>query len=765
MEDEELLERLLQFEEVLTLGGPISWLFRQIGWAAIKGLAVLMDALQGLTESVTSLAGFFESNAIQDFLAMIQPGLYILLAISLAWLAYLFIFNKKTQREHILMNLFISVCVILGLSTAMSHMETFTTAANDVVMSDEDGTMADRVIKDNITDNALYDQFDWTVTDLEEQEVDPNNIREDRVRQISLVEEINEDTEIGEGEGLTDEGKAILRHKVVTDPSGTMYVAELKNGWLDFFPEQYYRFDFNFGTIFVTLLVTSVTLLFTAYKVARLCYEIAFNHVLAVILAYADIQHGQMLKSVLKNIINMFAIIIMIFLSMRLYTSFMAYLADAEVNAMVSLVAMIAASAAVIDGPKICERVFGIDAGLKSAWGAAAGTYAAAKGGAAAMKAGTQMATKGASGLAAGAAGAVGAAAGLKGGGQGGKGDGPSGSGSGVQKGMTDQKQDQNKDKGSGPALHEQMSEKGQGAGDRQQQGNGQGQSQGQQGNDQHAVQTPEGGAQEPIHQALSNEQDKGETSTPSSDGKDMNQPSANQQGQPIHKQMQGQAGQGEKQGGPSATPKPSIHSDMKQQGIGGIGQAAQGGSSSGGGQPSNPTMPDTPSVPVHDASQASEGPSGSSEPMYEPQGSGYVESPVSNHEGPVSGQGSSTVEQPVQDMSAPRTEDIPYQPTDQPSQATYQATNQPSQANEPVQQNGAQQGNHQPEQRTWGMFASQKSREWAQGTKTYQRSKRSYDLSKNTTSNWKETRANAKRLETERRQKQKQARQARKRA
>lgn len=742
MEDEELLERLLQFEDVLTLGNPISWLIRQIGWAAIKGMAFLMDSLQGLTESMVGLLGFFNSGPVQDFLELIQPAMYILLAISLAWIAYQMIFNRQKQREHIVINVFISLCVIMGLSTAMSHMDTFTTAANDVVMSDEDGTMADRVIKDNVTDNALYDDFDWTVTNLAEQEVETNNIREDRVRHISLVEEITRDTEISEGEPIGNIGQEILQHKVVTDPSGRMYVAELKNGWLDFFPEQYYRFEINFWTIFVTLFVTSVTLLFTAYKVARLCYEIAFNHVLAVILAYTDINSGQMLKSVLKNIVNMFAIIIMIFLSMRLYTSFMAYLSDVDLNPAATLIAMIAASAAVIDGPKICERVFGIDAGLKSAWGMAAGTYAAAKGGSAAIKAGTKAAGKGASGLIAGAAGAVGAASGLKGGGQGGSGQGPNGTP--VQKGMNEQKEGQGKNAG----LHDQMSDKGQ--------GNQKGNAQGQQENGQQGSSAAENGKQEPIHEARSNEQGNGEGK--GKDKQDVQTPSANNQGQPLHKDMGRQGGQDGSQpnGG-----KPSIHSDMNKQGVGnaakgaagiaGAGAKAQAGTAAGAvgaahvganaagnmapsGQSSTQSpsanAPETPSTPIHEAqggpSNAPEGASGPSTPMYDQQGGGTTAPPVSNGMGAVSGQ-----DAPLSGESmGGRTEDIPYQPP---------------------QQNQTQ-SNPQGENRTWGMFASQKGREMIQGTKTYQRSKRSYDLSKNTTSNWKETRANAKRIEAERR-------------
>ncbi|MBD8590404.1 hypothetical protein IFT92_21895 [Peribacillus simplex] len=89
------------------------------------------------------------------------------------------------------------------------------------------------------------------------------------------------------------------------------------------------------------------------------------------------------------------------------------------------LIALFAFSLAVIDGPNIVERLFGIDAGLKSSWGSVAGGYAVAKGVTGATKGaantlkglsseGKLAALKGVSGI----AGVTGIAQGLKANGQ-----------------------------------------------------------------------------------------------------------------------------------------------------------------------------------------------------------------------------------------------------------------------------------------------------------------------------------------------------------
>ncbi|HAE0521282.1 TPA_asm: hypothetical protein G2720_26155 [Salmonella enterica subsp. enterica serovar Enteritidis str. P125109] len=121
------------------------------------------------------------------------------------------------------------------------------------------------------------------------------------------------------------------------------------------------------------------TLFSIAYKLARLSFELAFNYVLAILVAPADLHSGQKSKKVIQSILNTFLVIILIFVSIKLYTIGTAYLAD-TLDGLAYLIALIAFSAALIDGPNMVERLFGIDAGLKRGWGVALGAYAVGKG-------------------------------------------------------------------------------------------------------------------------------------------------------------------------------------------------------------------------------------------------------------------------------------------------------------------------------------------------------------------------------------------------
>ena len=168
-------------------------------------------------------------------------------------------------------------------------------------------------------------------------------------------------------------------NKVGLESNGEEGLVELgKSGLFDFLPENYYRWHVDWFTAIVTLSVMAFTMILISIKVAKLCFELGFNHIVALIMAYADISTGQRLKAIIKNIGSIFASLIMIFLSLRVYMYYTTFI-DNNLEGLGYLIALIAGSLAVIDGPNIVQKLFGIDAGLKNAWHVAMGGYLASK--------------------------------------------------------------------------------------------------------------------------------------------------------------------------------------------------------------------------------------------------------------------------------------------------------------------------------------------------------------------------------------------------
>ncbi|MGI8282806.1 pLS20_p028 family conjugation system transmembrane protein [Bacillus mycoides] len=376
MKDEEILKTIEAFSDYLQVGDIVNYVLRWLGWFLIVGLSLVVDALEGVTDAILGIKGFFNSPEIQNFVDMLYPLFVVLLAISFLYIGYMFIMNKQMNRSQIIINIFVTLSVLCLLSTGMTKVDKFTDDAIAVVKSEQKGSLSDEIIKKNITDIAVIDQNGWK----KKEDMNPkNNIPEKNIRQIDITEKIDKDFAFTKDKNLSDDGQKILQNKRVMDALGVASLAELKDGWFDFFPEKYYRWHWNFWNIFFTLLITGATLLLVSIKLARLFYELAFNYLLANILAPADVANGQKLKAVLSNIFNIFIATIMIFLSLKLYIMGTAFLHD-KLNGVPYLIALAAFSMAVLDGPAVVERLFGIDIGLKSSWGMLAGGFALGKG-------------------------------------------------------------------------------------------------------------------------------------------------------------------------------------------------------------------------------------------------------------------------------------------------------------------------------------------------------------------------------------------------
>lgn len=161
MKDEEILKVLETFSDYLQVGDIVNYVLRWLGWFLIVGLSLVVDALEGVTDAILGIKGFFNSPEIQNFVDMLYPLFVVLLAISFLYIGYMFIMNKQMNRSQIIINIFITLSVLCLLSTGMTKVDKFTDDAIAVVKSEQKGSLSDEIIKKNITDIAVIDQNGW----------------------------------------------------------------------------------------------------------------------------------------------------------------------------------------------------------------------------------------------------------------------------------------------------------------------------------------------------------------------------------------------------------------------------------------------------------------------------------------------------------------------------------------------------------------------------------------------------------------------------
>ncbi|WP_420842166.1 pLS20_p028 family conjugation system transmembrane protein [Exiguobacterium alkaliphilum] len=374
MGDNEVVNKLQEFTDILSLSTLVLDALRSMGWILIRGLAVLIDGLEKVADSILLTKTFFNNSQVVEFVSTIQPFLYVLLAASFLFTGYLIIFQKKFDREGFLINLFITLLILGLLSPTMTQVSEFSDTAIDFTTqnSGENSSgesISNQILRENIHDLIEYDRNDFS--GLEGEAL--NSLPQSHLRNID-INEVFDSNEFR----LGSTGEQISQSKLTWNGE-TMGTSKLDQGGVEWNNQYYYRYQPNWLTIFVTLGIMGFTLFSIAYKLARLSFELAFNYVLAILVAPTDLHSGQKTKKVIQSILNTFLVIILIFVSIKLYTIGTAYLAE-TLDGFAYLIALIAFSVALIDGPNMVERLFGIDAGLKRGWGVALGAYAAGKG-------------------------------------------------------------------------------------------------------------------------------------------------------------------------------------------------------------------------------------------------------------------------------------------------------------------------------------------------------------------------------------------------
>lgn len=374
MADSDLINKLKEYEDVLQISSMVNDALRSIGWIFVKGLSVLIDGLESITDQILLTNTFFNNSQVVEFVSTIQPFLYVLLAGSFLFTGYLLIFQKKFERESFLINLFITLLILGLLSPTMSRIQKFSDEAIDEIgtsslYGEKDASLSEGILKRNIHDLIEHDSRNFETARDESVNAIPTDLI-DNIRINEIFDKNNYD--------LSATGNKLAEFYILWNGQETS-LGKLDQGGVEWNNQYYYRYQPNWLTIFVTLGIMGFTLFSIAYKLARLSFELAFNYVLALLVAPADLHSGQKTKKVIQSILNTFLVIILIFVSIKLYTIGTAYLAE-TLDGFAYLIALIAFSVALIDGPNMVERLFGIDAGLKRGWGVALGAYAAGKG-------------------------------------------------------------------------------------------------------------------------------------------------------------------------------------------------------------------------------------------------------------------------------------------------------------------------------------------------------------------------------------------------
>lgn len=146
--------------------------------------------------------------------------------------------------------------------------------------------------------------------------------------------------------------------------------------------ENVYCYDFDFGYCLITMLAVLLSLCFAALKLGKMLYELIFLEIISPVLIAVDAGswQGQKAKQVVTNLLTTSAIFAIIILVFKLYLFVLIQIyKDHTMSIAMQLVLIISGAAFVIDGPDSIVKILGMDAGVKSGYGALRGAGAVAR--------------------------------------------------------------------------------------------------------------------------------------------------------------------------------------------------------------------------------------------------------------------------------------------------------------------------------------------------------------------------------------------------
>lgn len=363
-------------------GNTVADFFRFIGWWICRALFFLSEKAESAIDSIYSLldvSGLLGSTQIGDFLEFLKPVFFAFIVAGILFLGFKYIFGSIKDKSSIPSSLIICMLVILGLPTMISAFADITNLSVQSVKGEyNSAAFTTSIALSSIHDLRYYDDLGWDSAEpIVYSEGDLvgtscyNRLSADTYKKIDINEKMDpEDT------GLKN--RDLYGKYLVLGVDNKYSVKDIDyGGWLDIFPHFYYRYHVDWLLLVVCLLATAVALIFTGLKVAVLLIDIIRDEIIATALAAVDFETAQKVKEAVKGILACFVTIFATAVFLRLFFLLVVIERNLYTSGKVGVIAfsilIIVTTYAVIDGPDMMRRLFGIDAGVRSGWHMAIG--------------------------------------------------------------------------------------------------------------------------------------------------------------------------------------------------------------------------------------------------------------------------------------------------------------------------------------------------------------------------------------------------------
>lgn len=382
-------------------------ILRQIGWAIVKFLGTVADALYIGIVKICEVLSFAKSDGLQELVNSYSFILQAMLIVTLVGSGLYFMAKKADTQTSVALNLTIMIVVFTcmplitsefadltsagvsgflekGAKTYQSEVAAnyYATGGNSSGSAADAGSITSVVIANNMVDLIEVDKnvsASGKVTGLSKDKgyINRSSILDGNWKKIKITSVMDYDHGNLKNDDIWDQS--------LTQPElGTDSGLDDMDGFFSSLNDYYYRWQVvSWFNIFMNLLIMVCVLFFVSLKCATLIFGIAAAQIYMPFIAATDLVIGQRIKAALRNFISLFGAILLCIALMGLYFVGFSWIESqnfglgSSTNTYLRIVLQIALAWMVINGPDIIEQIIGVDIGLRSGWQAIMGLRAA----------------------------------------------------------------------------------------------------------------------------------------------------------------------------------------------------------------------------------------------------------------------------------------------------------------------------------------------------------------------------------------------------
>ena len=345
--------------EVTTMFSDV---FRWLIWWLVKLGYTVCGFFEQALNYIFDIAPNFSNLTSDEFINhSVVLGIAFLSPI-LVWIGL----KAMTKQNHNLIkqtsvNLLVIASLLTSLTMPIYNGKSLIPLLNDLTQSSMNAFLGDDQL--NLSKSSILDQLvDLQYVINQKSNTQLNNIKENTFEPEYF--NINE---------LLDRDKINKEYPVYNQSTGEWESQKLKDSWFGWFDENIYRYQLQDPFVLIlSFLVLSLGFIFAGLKFLRLILELSFKQILLPFVGLTDVENGQRFKKLLHSIGTTFLLMVIVVIIFRCYQLAIAWIntgfglvnIDWGIMMYMKLLGYIAAVLMLLDGPRIVEELFGMDAGI-----------------------------------------------------------------------------------------------------------------------------------------------------------------------------------------------------------------------------------------------------------------------------------------------------------------------------------------------------------------------------------------------------------------